>query len=227
MPTGDEAAGEHSRVSLLRWTILIEGVFIHVKGLAKYLGIATTVLALTTLARAESRQVNDTTRASQLVAAQAELQHTLDAKTAKQGDTVTAKLTESVHIADGTKLPRNTQLIGHIDEAQPAQNKGESKVVLTFDHARLANGQQIAIKSTIVNVSPEGSAGVVDLSLTPELEIKQAPTSRHGYGLTSSVAESNSGTLSANGKNVHLETGTELQFAVAPVAGANSAPRGN
>jgi hypothetical protein len=199
--------------------------------LAKYLGIATIVLALilalTALAQAENRQVNDTPRASQLVAAQAELQHAPDAKTAKQGDPVTARLTETVQIADGTKLPRNTQLIGHIDEVQPAQNKGESQVVLTFDQARLANGQQIAIKSTLVNVSPEGSAGVDDLSLTPELKIKQEPTSRHGYGLTSSVADSNSGTLSANGKNVHLEKRTELQFAVAPVAGANSAPRGN
>ena len=195
--------------------------------LRKYLGIATIVLALTTLAQAENRQVNDTAGASQLVAAQAELQYALDAKTAKQGDTVTAKLTESVQIADGTKLPRNTQLVGHIDEVRPAQNKGESKVVLTFDQARLANGQQIAIKATLVNVSPEGSAGVFDLSLDPELKIEQAPASRHGYSLTSSVADSNSGTLSANGRNVHLEKRTELQFAVAPVAGANSAPRGN
>jgi hypothetical protein len=170
--------------------------------LAKYFGIATIVLALTTLAQAENRQVNNTTGASQLIAAQAELLHTLDAKTAKQGDTVTARVTDSVQIADGTKLPRNTQLIGHIDEVQPAQNKGESKVVLTFDQARLANGQQIAIKSTLVNVSPEGTAGLVDLTVTPELKIKQEPTSRHGYGLTSSVADSNSGTLSANGKNV-------------------------
>ena len=197
------------------------------KGLAKYLAIATTALALTTLARADNRQVNDTMGASQLVAAQTELQHELDAKTAQQGDTVTAKLTESVHIADGTKLSRNTQLIGHIDEVEHSQNKGESTVVLTFDQARLANGQQIAIKSTIVNVSPEGSPGVLGLSLTPELQITQAPTSRHGYGLTSSVADSNSGTLSANGKDVHLKTGTELQFAVAPAAGATSALRGN
>jgi hypothetical protein len=195
--------------------------------LAKHFGIATIVLALTTLAQAENRQVNDTTGASPLVAVQTELQHALDAKTAKQGDPVTARLTESIQIADGTKLPRNTQLIGHIDEVQPAQNRGDSKVVLTFDHARLANGQQVAIKSTLVNVSPEGSAGVIDLSLTPELKIKQAPTSRHGYGLTSSVADSNSGTLSASGKNVHLEKRTALQFAVAPVAGANSALRGN
>jgi hypothetical protein len=196
------------------------------KGLAKYLGIAITVLALTTIGRAENKQMNDTTGASQLVAAQARLQHGLDAKTAKQGDTVTAKLSGSVQIANGTKLPRNTQLIGHIDEVQPAQDKGESKVVLTFDQARLPNGQQIAIKSTIVSAAPQGS-GVVDLGLNPELKIRQEPTSRHGYGLTSSVTDSNSGTLSASGKDVHLETGSELEFALAPVAGANSAARGN
>lgn len=109
-------------------------------------------------------------------------------------------------------------------QRQPSK---EIQVVLTFDQARLANGQQIAIKATLVNVSPKGSAGLVDLSVGPKLKIEQAPTSRHGYGLTSSVADSQSGTLSANERNVHMEKRTELQFAVAPVAGANSAPRGN
>ncbi|HEX3438271.1 MAG TPA: hypothetical protein VHT24_16000 [Pseudacidobacterium sp.] len=181
------------------------------KIVSKYLGIATTALALTALGAAQETQ-----NTNQLVAANAELVHNLDAKTAKQGDTVTAKLTESIHIPGGKELPRNALLIGHIDEVQPSQNNDVSKIVLTFDEARLQNGQQIAVKSTIVGVYPAGSDLVTPI-LNPELQMHQEPSGAHGYALTSSVMDSNSGTLSANGKNVRLGDGTELQFALAPV----------
>jgi plastocyanin len=189
-------------------------------GIAKYLGIATTALALTAFAAAQSTQ-GDTASASQLVAANAALVHALDAKTAKQGDTVTAKLTESAHIAGGTTLPRNTQLIGHVNEVQPSANKGLSKVVLTFDQARLPNGQQVAIKATIVGVYPAGTDLVLP-KISEVQQVNQQASGAHGYALSSSVSDSNSGTLSANGKNVHLADLTELQFAIAPGAGAST-----
>lgn len=184
------------------------------KGIAKYLGIVTTALTLTAFASAQNTQSDTATGANQLVAANAELLHALDAKTAKQGDTVTAKLTQSVRVG-GTELPRNTQLIGHIDEVQPSANKGLSKVVLTFDQARLANGQQVAVKSTIVGIYPAGT-DLVAPDLNPQMNVQQEATSAHGFALTSSVADSNSGTLQANGKNVHLGDRTELQLALAP-----------
>src|ERR1700748_2029492 len=174
-------------------------------GIKKYLGIATTALALTGFAAAQNNQQN----ASQLVAANAILLHALDAKTIKQGDAVTAKLTQTVHIAGGKELPRNTQLIGHVDEVQPALNNGASKVVLTFDKAKLTNGEQIAIKSTIIGVFPEGTEQLPP-SLNPQLQIEQQPTSAHGYALNSNVQGDNSGTLTAQGKNVHLGDGTSL-----------------
>ena len=62
------------------------------KGTMKYLGIATTALALTLFAAAEDTPTN------QLAVANTELQNTLDTKTAKQGDPVTARLTDSVQI---------------------------------------------------------------------------------------------------------------------------------
>lgn len=194
------------------------------KRIRKYFGIITTAWALTTFAAAES----ETQNVSQLVAADAVLLQNVDAKTATQGDTVKARLTESVHIADDTKLPHNTLLIGHIDEVQPSDNNGVSRVVLTFDRAQLANGQQITIKSTIVGVYPDGTDedDLMHPSLNPDLKVYQEPSSRHGYALSSNVADSSSGTLSANGKDVRLKKQTELVFALAPVAGATFASAG-
>jgi hypothetical protein len=209
-------------------TNFLQGVFIDMQGtmkyLGKYLGIATTALALTLVAAAENTPQNSMTSSSELAVANTELQSTLDTKTAKQGDAVTAKLTDSVRLA-GTELPRHTLLIGHIDAVQPSENKGIAKVVLTFDQARLADGKQIAIKSTIVGVWPEGT----DLVPPPQgaLKIDQEPSSAHGYGLTSDFAEASSGTVSASGKNIHMGVGTELQFEVAPVADSAATSAGN
>jgi hypothetical protein len=196
--------------------IFFAGSFTYMKGFAKYLGVAVTGLSLTLFAAAEDNAAN----ANQLIAANAELQHDLNAQTAKQGDAVTAKLTQNVRLG-GTTLPHNTLLIGHVDQVQSSENNGVSKIVLTFDQARLKNGQQIAIKATVTGVYPAGTL-LVSPKLSPDLEIEQEPSSAHGFSLISKVQDSNSGTLSANGKNVRLTDGTELQFVLAPAAGAGA-----
>jgi hypothetical protein len=183
--------------------------------IAKIVGIVGTALALSLSAVAENAQQG--ANGAQLVAANAVLQTKIDAKTAKVGDTVTAKLISSVRIPSGPELGRNTLLIGHIDQVQAAENNGASTVVLTFDKAQPKNGQAIAIKSTIVGIYPAGTSFVTP-DLNPQLKLQQAPSSAHGYSLTSDMQGSNSGVLKADGKNVRLGDGTELQFAVAPVA---------
>src|ERR1700751_363515 len=80
--------------------------------IAKYLVIASTTLILSLSAVAQD--VQHSTNEKQLVAANAELVTKLDAKTAKAGDIVTAKLTSSVRLPGGTELKRNTLLTGHI-----------------------------------------------------------------------------------------------------------------
>ncbi len=194
------------------------------KSLTKYLGITATALALTLFAGAEDTPRNNAVSSDQLVAASAALQHDLDTKTAKQGDTVTAKLSQAIHL-NGTTLPKNTLLTGHVDSVQASQNKSASKLVLTFDQARLPNNQQVAIKSTIVGVYPSGTL-LTFPSLSPDMEIDQKPTSSHGFGLNSKAADSNSGTLSADGTNVRLSNGTELQLAVSSAA-ASAPSTGN
>ena len=191
--------------------------------IAKYFGIAIIPLALSLTAMA--KDVHQSTNEGQLVQANTVLQTKIDAKTAKPGDPVTAKLVSSVHLPGGAEIPRNTLLIGHIDQVQAAENTGVSTVVLTFDKAQPKDGQPIAIKSTIVGIQPSNSA-FAPTDLNPQLKTEQTAESRHGFSLSSDVQGANSGVLKANGKNVHLEHGTELEFALAPSA-AGSTTTGN
>jgi hypothetical protein len=188
--------------------------------IAQYLSIPAVALVLSLSAMAKDAQQN--TNQGQLVAANAVLQTKIDAKTAKVGDAVTAKLVSSVRIAGGVELHRNALLIGHIDQVQTAQNNGVSTVVLTFDKAQPKDGQAIAIKSTIVGIYPGGTPFFAP-DLNPQLKMEEAPSSAHGYSLTSDIQGSNSGVLKADGKDVHVGDGTELQFAVTPIATGSTA----
>lgn len=93
----------------------------------------------------------------QMVAARASLSKGIDAKKAKQGDAVTAKLDEAVKIPGSVELPKNTVLLGHVDTVQPSESKSDSSLQLTFDKAQLKNGQQLAIKATIMRIEPPPS----------------------------------------------------------------------
>lgn len=184
------------------------------KQITKYFEVAATALALTLFAAAEGIPSNNTTNADQLVAANAVLQRPFNAKNAKQGSSITAKLTKTIHL-NGTTLPRNTLLVGHVDIVKPSIDDSVSKVVLTFDQARLEDGKKIPIKSTLVGIYPAGTV-LTTPQLNPALQTLQEPSGSHGLRLTSNVEGTNSGTLSSNGRNVKLSSGTELQFAVAP-----------
>lgn len=94
------------------------------------------------------------TRTLQMVQAKAELQKTLDAKKCKQGEPVTAKLSDDVQIPNAQRLPKNTVLEGHVDQTQVSQDKhGTSSVTVTFDKAKLKNGQEVPIKATVIAIA--------------------------------------------------------------------------
>ena len=187
---------------------------------AKSVGIATAALVLSLSAMAKDSQ--QSTNQAQLVAANAVLQTTIDAKTAKVGDVVTAKLTSSVQDPGGPELKRDSLLIGHIDQVQATANNGVSTVVLTFDKAQPKGGQPIAIKSTIVGIFSGGTTPIPP-DLSSQMKIQQLPSSAHGYSLTSDAQGTNSGVLKAEGKNVRIGGGTGFQFAMAPVATGSNA----
>lgn len=202
----------------------------------------------------------------QLVAAKASLDKTLDAKKAKQGDPVTAKLQQDVQIPGAQILPKNTELTGHIDQVEASQHKSDSTIVVTFDHARLKDGQELPIKATVmaiaqpVNMAQQqqqqsgggeampsapaagggarggssggssagsGSAGGAS---APPMNAPQSsmPSSDNqpsqqqqqqngvpGVALKSDIHDTNSATFTSQGKNVHLDDGTQMALAVA------------
>ncbi len=88
-----------------------------------------------------------------------ELQDKLNSATAKVGDHVVLKTTEKVMTADGTVIPRGTQLLGHITQVQTCDATHRyAQLAIAFDHAELKNGQSIAIFTLIRGVNP--SSGV-------------------------------------------------------------------
>jgi len=89
----------------------------------------------------------------QMVPALASLDHTLDAKKAKQGDPVTAKIQKDVKISQEQILPKNTVLEGHVDQVEPSVHRSDSTVVVTFDKAKLKSGEELPIKATVMEIA--------------------------------------------------------------------------
>lgn len=85
----------------------------------------------------------------------AEMTSKLDSKHAQVGDPVTAKTTSTAMLADGTKLPRGTRLVGQVTEVH-ARDKAENASHLAFNlnRAVLRDGREIPIHATLVGLRP-------------------------------------------------------------------------
>jgi len=91
----------------------------------------------------------------------AELVGKLDSKSAKVGDQVVMKTTESMKAADGTVIPKGTRLVGHVTSVS-AHGKGsaDSVMAIQFDRAELKGGTNMAIRSEIRSVAPPAGAAI-------------------------------------------------------------------
>jgi hypothetical protein len=182
------------------------------------LGLATAVLAASGSAVAQDQR-----QTTQLVEGNAQLDGRLDTKSATQGEAVTAKLTDSIKTSQGVKLPRNTRLLGHVDQVKASENGSPSTLVITFDKAQLKDGNEIAIKATIVAVSPQGEPQGTPMNVASDGAFLQEAGIIAGVSLQSAVQDSSSGTLTGDHRNIKLAPGTELVVAIAaPPAAASS-----
>jgi hypothetical protein len=93
-----------------------------------------------------------------------ELVSTLDTKTAKTGDKVIVKTTQTIKTADGTEIPKGSKLLGQVAQVRPHSDASQnSAVAVNFDQAELKNGQTLPIHSLIQSVDPpEGSQSGAD-----------------------------------------------------------------
>jgi len=114
------------------------------------------------------------------------LTKTIDAKKAKTGDQVVAKVTHDMRSTTGqVVVEKDTKVIGHITEAQPrSKDQKESQLALVFDRAMTKDGQEMQIPMSIQAVvgqenNPDpGGGDHSGESPTPEPRTMQSPMSR-------------------------------------------------
>lgn len=155
---------------------------------------------------------------------QAELTKPIDAKKAKPGDQVTAKLTQDVKADGKVVLHKGTKLTGHVTEAQ-ARTKGqaESKLGIMFDKAELKGGQEASVNAVIQALAPpvQGSAAAAaseESGLSAPIGGGAVPRSGGG-GLVGGVAGGATSTLGAT-------TGAVGNVGAGATGGLNSAVNG-
>ncbi|HZD94202.1 MAG TPA: hypothetical protein VE133_08110 [Candidatus Sulfotelmatobacter sp.] len=92
---------------------------------------------------------------------QAELTKSVDAKKAKAGDEVTAKLTQDVKSNGKVVLHKGSKLVGHVTEAQAkGKESSESKLGILFDKAVVKGGQEVAFNGMIQALAPPAQSAL-------------------------------------------------------------------
>lgn len=90
-----------------------------------------------------------------------QLTKTVDAKKAKTGDEVVAKVTQDMKTQTGEVLvPKDTKVIGHVTEAQArSKEEKESELAISFDQA-VMKGEDVRLPMSIQAViAPQNNAG--------------------------------------------------------------------
>jgi len=117
-----------------------------------------------------------------------QLAKSINAKKAKKGDEVVAKVMQDLQNNAGTVLvPKDTKFIGHVTEAEArSKEQKESQVAIAFDRAVLKNGEQMQMPMSIqAIIAPphRNPAGAEQPSSSPSSGTGGAPTSAGGtYG---------------------------------------------
>jgi hypothetical protein len=90
-----------------------------------------------------------------------ELTKTIDAKKAKSGDPVEAKVTQDLKTNNGDVLvPKDTKVVGRVTGAQArTKDQKESQVAIAFDHAVMKNGDVPLPLSIQAIISPNALNG--------------------------------------------------------------------
>ncbi|HYU46046.1 MAG TPA: hypothetical protein VEK84_07700 [Terriglobales bacterium] len=75
----------------------------------------------------------------------------LNAKKAKKGDEVVAKVMQDLQNNTGAVIvPKDTKVVGHVTEAETrSKEQKESQLAIAFDHAVLKNGEQMQMPMSI------------------------------------------------------------------------------
>ena len=126
---------------------------------------------------------SEATAGPRIVGVRARLQKSLDAKKAKEGDTVEASPEAKIRLADGVDLDNHSRLLGRIDKVQSSVGGGDSAIGITFNRVRMKDGQEIAVKATILWI------GEAPNSLNPTVVSAPADRSTPGVGVGAGMSQ--------------------------------------
>jgi hypothetical protein len=120
----------------------------------------------------------------EMVPAKAELQKGLNAKKLRPGQTVTAKLVQTVNLPNEPALKKNTVLVGKVDAVEPSQHHSNSQITVTFNQARLKDGTVLPVKVTVMQLAspPEAATGMGTAGGAAAVEPTSQPTAGNGSG---------------------------------------------
>jgi hypothetical protein len=105
-------------------------------------------------ASASAQAGQASTSAAQATSVSAELTKKIDSKDAKVGDEVAAKTTAEARLADGTKLPKGSKLVGHVTDVQAkSHDNRDSHIAFSFDHAVLKDGHEVPVQAMMRSIS--------------------------------------------------------------------------
>jgi hypothetical protein len=104
------------------------------------------------------------------------LTKTIDAKKAKTGDEVVAKVTQDLKTNSGDVIvSKDTKILGHVTAAQPhTKDQKESQVAIAFDRAVEKNGTEMQLPMSIqAIIGPQNNSSAGESSQAPP---NSAPT---------------------------------------------------
>jgi hypothetical protein len=151
---------------------------------------------------------------------QAELTKPLDARKAKPGDEVTAKVTHDVKADGKVVIHKGSQLIGHVTEAQArSKEHADSRLGIAFDKAVLKGGQELSFNGMVQALAPPVQATLSTATEENSMLSAPAPASggsrSSGGGLLGGVTTTTTGTVSGATKTVTGATTGTVNGAVA------------
>jgi hypothetical protein len=192
--------------------------------------IAKTFLTAGTLVAIASAQslialqeVNPVSRASSQIevraTVQAQLAKSIDAKRAKAGSRIEARLTMDLLSHGKILLPRGTEIIGHIIDAKVRTKQvRESRVEIAFDRIVLKTGGEIPLKARIQAVgAPIGASArdpdVGDLDLARQTESRPGPGPNEMKSILGSYPGSRRPANAAEGADPTVNGGSSANMA--------------
>ena len=124
-----------------------------------------------------------------------QLTKSIDAKKARTGDEVVAKVPQDMKTSNGEVLvPKDTKVVGHVTEAQPrTKEQKESQVAIAFDRAVMKNGGEVQLPMSIQAIIGQQNSNASSGNDQNPSGAASAPTASSGGNMAGGGSAKNSG----------------------------------